>query len=138
MLSRPAWLLVLLYAVFSMLWMAVASHLISITLDDPALRSQASLIKDLVLVAASSCVFYVLIRFTRDTLATPSLPSSDSLRFQLNRLMLMFVSLAMVAPLVSVGIFKVYGPAIEQKTYADLHTIAGGFSFCRARSASNF
>ena len=60
MLSRPVWLLVLLYAVFSMLWMAVAGYVISITLDDPALRSQASLIKDLVLVAASSCVFYAL------------------------------------------------------------------------------
>ena len=38
--------------------------------------------------------------------------------------MLMFVSLAMVAPLVSVGIVKVYGPEIERKMYDDLHTIA--------------
>ena len=124
MLSRPVWLLVLLYAVVSMLWMAVAGYVISITLDDPALRSQASLIKDLVLVAASSCVFYALIRFARDTLVPPSIPSPDSVRFQLNRLMLMFVSLAMVAPLVGVGIVKVYGPEIERKMYDDLHTIA--------------
>ena len=124
MLSRPVWLLVLLYAVVSMLWMAVAGYVISITLDDPALRSQASLIKDLILVAASSCVFYALIRFARDTLVPPSIPSPDSVRFQLNRLMLMFVSLAMVAPLVGVGIVKVYGPEIERKMYDDLHTIA--------------
>ena len=38
--------------------------------------------------------------------------------------MLMLVSLAMVAPLVSVGIVKVYGPEIERKMYDDLHTIA--------------
>ncbi len=124
MLSRPIWLLVLVYAVFSMLWMAVAGHLISITLDDPTLRSSASLIKDLVLVAASSCVFYALLRFARDTLVPPSIPAPDSIRFQLNRLMLMLVSLAMVAPLVSIGIVKVYGPEIERKTYDDLHTIA--------------
>jgi diguanylate cyclase (GGDEF)-like protein/PAS domain S-box-containing protein len=36
----------------------------------------------------------------------------------------MFVSLAMVAPLVSVGIVKVYGPEMERRMYDDLHTIA--------------
>ena len=39
MLSRPIWLLVLVYAVFSMLWMAVAGHVISITLDDPTFEA---------------------------------------------------------------------------------------------------
>jgi hypothetical protein len=38
--------------------------------------------------------------------------------------MLMFISLAMVAPLVSVGIVKVYGPEMERRMYDDLHTIA--------------
>ncbi|HEV7929906.1 MAG TPA: PAS domain S-box protein, partial [Nitrosospira sp.] len=124
MLRRPVWLLVLLYAAFSMLWMAAAGYLISLTLDDPALRSQASFIKELVLVIASSGLFYALLKLARDTLVPPSIPSPDSVRFQLNRLTLMFVSLAMVAPLVSVGIVKVYGPEMERRMYEDLHTIA--------------
>ena len=37
--------------------------------------------------------------------------------------MLMFLSLAMVAPLVSIGIVKVYGPEMERGAYADLQTI---------------
>jgi diguanylate cyclase (GGDEF)-like protein/PAS domain S-box-containing protein len=124
MLTRPVWLLVLLYAAFSILWMSVASYLIALTLDDPILRSQAYFIKELVLVIASSGLFYALLKFVRDTVVPPSIPSPDSVRFQLNRLMLMFVSLAMVAPLVSVGIVKVYGPEMERRMYDDLHTIA--------------
>lgn len=124
MLRRPVWLLVLLYAAFSILWIAAADYLISLALDDPALRSHASFIKELVLIIASSGMFYALLKFARDTAVPPSIPSPDSVRFQLNRLMLMFVSLAMVAPLVSVGIVKVYGPEMERRMYDDLHTIA--------------
>lgn len=124
MLRRPVWLLVLLYASFSTLWMAIAGYLISLTLDDPTLRSQAYFMKELVLVIASSGLFYALLKFARDTVVPPSIPAPDSVRFQLNRLMLMFVSLAMVAPLVSVGIVKVYGPEMERRMYDDLHTIA--------------
>ncbi len=35
----------------------------------------------------------------------------------------MFLSLAMVAPLVSIGIVKLYGPELERGAYADLQTI---------------
>jgi diguanylate cyclase (GGDEF)-like protein/PAS domain S-box-containing protein len=123
MLNRPVWLLVLLYAVFSMFWMAGASYLISLTLDDPALRSSAYLVKELIFVAVSSGLFYALLKFGRDTLVPPSNPPPDAAFFQLNRLMLMFFALAMVVPLVSVGIVKVYGPEMERNTYDDLHTI---------------
>ena len=72
MLRRPVWLLVLLYAAFSILWIAAAGYLISLALDDPALRSQASFIKELVLIIASSGMFYALLKFARDTVVFSS------------------------------------------------------------------
>ena len=124
MMSRPpAWLTVLLYAIFSTLWVVIAGYLISLSLDDPVLQSHAYLAKELILVAISSGLFYILIKFGRGTkLPVPGMDSaSDPLR--LNRLLLMFISLAMVAPLVSLGIVQVNGPEMERRAYADLQTI---------------
>ncbi len=125
MMSRPAWLIVLLYAAFSILWLVVASYLISLTLDDPVLRSHAYAAKELTLVAVSSGLLYLLLKLGLQ----PEIPVSvaaqgaDSGSFWSKRLMLMFAALAMVAPLVSIGIIKVYGPEMERQAYSDLQTI---------------
>ena len=66
MMSRPTWLIVLLYAAFSILWLVVAGYLISLTLDDPVLRSQAYLAKELILVAVSSGMLYLLLKLWRE------------------------------------------------------------------------
>ncbi len=58
----PIWLVVLLYVVFSTLWIVIAGYLISLTLDDPVLRSRAYLAKELILVAVSSGLFYLLLK----------------------------------------------------------------------------
>jgi diguanylate cyclase (GGDEF)-like protein/PAS domain S-box-containing protein len=123
MMSRPpVWLVVLLYVVFSTLWIVIAGYLISLTLDDPVLRSRAYLAKELILVAVSSGLFYLLLKFGRETVVSPEAGLIPA-RFHLNRLVLMFISLAMVAPLVSIGIVKMYGPELERGAYADLQTI---------------
>lgn len=124
-MSRSPWLIVLLYVALSTLWMAVASYLISLMLEDPVLRDQAYLARELVLIAISSILFYTLLKLGRDTdreggAAAPALASTG---FRLNRLMLGFFSLAMVAPLISIMTVKVYGPEIERGAYADLQTI---------------
>ena len=62
MTGRSPWLIVLLYAAFSTLWIVVAGYLISLTLDDPVLRGNAYLAKELVLVAISSGLFYMLLK----------------------------------------------------------------------------
>jgi diguanylate cyclase (GGDEF)-like protein/PAS domain S-box-containing protein len=122
-MSRNPWLIVLPYAAFSTLWIVVAGYLISLSLDDPVLRSRAYLAKELILVAISSVMFYLLLKWRRGA-ATPSgVPGPDLGNVSLNRLLLIFFSLAMVAPLVSIGIVKVYGPKIEREAYADLETI---------------
>jgi diguanylate cyclase (GGDEF)-like protein/PAS domain S-box-containing protein len=125
MMSRPTWLIVLLYAAFSILWLVVASYLISLTLDDPVLRSQAYVAKELTLVAVSSGLLYLLLKLWREPeLSTNAVDTGmDSGYFRSKRLMLMFAALAMVAPLVSIGIVKVYGPELERQAYADLQTI---------------
>lgn len=123
-MSRSPWLIVLLYAALSTLWIAVAGYLISLTLEDPVLRSRAYLAKELVLIAISSMLFYMLLKLARDvTTRTADAIAPISLGFRLNRLILAFFSLAMVAPLVSIVIVKIYGTEIERGAYANLQTI---------------
>ncbi|ARO88322.1 GGDEF domain-containing protein [Nitrosospira lacus] len=127
MRNRPSWLIVLLYTAFSLLWLVVAGYLISLTVDDPILRSRAYIAKELALVVMSSGLFYLLLK--RERVRVRANPAGlmdanlDSGHFWSNRLLLMFAALAMVAPLISIGIIKVYGPEIERKAYADLQTI---------------
>jgi diguanylate cyclase (GGDEF)-like protein/PAS domain S-box-containing protein len=125
MMSRPSWLIVLLYAAFSILWLVVAGYLISLTVDDPISRSRAYVARELMLVVMSSGLLYLLLKLgrERDAPSKPMEANADSGYFWSNRLLLMFAALAMVAPLVSIGIIKVYGPEIERKAYADLRTI---------------
>ena len=129
-MSRSPWLIVLLYAALSTLWIAVAGYLISLTLEDPVLRSRAYLAKELVLIAISSILFYALLKLGRDATTARAADAtaadgtvSASPGFRLNRLMLAFFSLAMVAPITSIVIVKMYGPQIERGAYADLQTI---------------
>lgn len=123
-MSRSPWLIVLLYVALSTLWIAVAGYLISLMLEDPVLWSRADLAKELVLIAISSILFYVLLKLGRDTSTREgNAAASAPAGFRLNRLMWAFFSLAMVAPIISIVIVKVYGPEIEQGAYADLQTI---------------
>jgi diguanylate cyclase (GGDEF)-like protein/PAS domain S-box-containing protein len=122
-MSRPPWLIILLYAVFSILWIALAGYLISHAIHDPLLRDQAYLAKELFLVAVSTGLFYLLLKLARPPSDMPILKNERTGRFRLNQLVLIFASLALVAPLVALGIFKGYGPELERGAYADLQTI---------------
>jgi hypothetical protein len=123
-MRRPPWLIILLYAALSILWLVVAGYLISLTVDDPILRGRAYVARELMLVVMSSGLFYLLLKLGRERTDAVSLEaSSDSDYFWSNRLLFIFAALASVAPLVSIGIIKVYGPEMERKAYADLQTI---------------
>src|SRR5687768_11256968 len=93
MTGRSPWLIVLLYAAFSTLWIVVAGYLISLTLDDPVLRGNAYLAKELVLVAISSGLFYMLLKLGWNKPVPSAVAGSDTGSVPLNRLMLMFFSL---------------------------------------------
>jgi diguanylate cyclase (GGDEF)-like protein/PAS domain S-box-containing protein len=123
MMSRNPWLIVLLYAAFSTVWIVVAGYLISLSHDDPVLRNRAYLAKELILVAISSVMFYLLLKWGRNNVIPSGSPGSDPGNVSLNRLLLIFFSMAMVAPLVSIGIVKIYEPQIERDAYANLQTI---------------
>lgn len=117
-------LIVLLYAAFSVLWIAVADYLISLTLEDAVLRHRAYLAKDLILITISGMMFYILLKLGRENSQARTVNADSRLgRFRLNRLMLMFFSLAMIVPLVGIGIVNVYSPEVERNAYADLQTI---------------
>lgn len=125
MMNRPAWLIVLLYAAFSTLWLVAFGYLISLTFDDPVLRGRASLIKELILVAVSVGLLYLLLKLQRDPTVITGIAdaSTDTPHFQLIRLMPMCAALALVAPLAGFGIVKLHGPQVERDAYADLQTI---------------
>src|SRR5688500_7873244 len=100
MMSRSPWLIVLLYTALSTLCITVAGYLISLTLEDPVLRSRAYLAKDLVLIAISSILFYALLKLGKDATTARAADAtaadgtvSASPGFRLNRLMLEFFSL---------------------------------------------
>lgn len=123
-MRRPPWLIILLYAALSILWLGVAGYLISLTVDDPVLRGRAYVAKELMFVVMSSGLFYLLLKLGRERTDAASLEAgSDSDYFWSNRLLFIFAALASVVPLVSIGIIKVYGPEMERKAYADLQTI---------------
>lgn len=122
-MSRPpTWLIILLYAASSVLWVAVAGYIISLTLDDPVLRSRAYLANGLILVGISTALFYLLLKIGKDTESTPIIHPPRPVG--LNRALLVLVPLAMVAPLVSIGIVNMYAPELERGAYADLQTIS--------------
>jgi len=104
-MNRPTWLIVLLYAAFATLWIVAFGYLISLTFDDPVLRSRAYLIKELILVAVSSALLYLLLKFQRDPMVTPGIADTgaDSAHFQIMRLIPMCAALALVAPLVGLA-----------------------------------
>ena len=77
MTSRNPWLIVLLYVAFSTLWIVVAGYSISLSLDDPVLRSRAYLAKELILVAISSVMFYLLLKWGRGTAIPSDVPAHD-------------------------------------------------------------
>src|SRR3954453_706178 len=122
MSRAPTWLIVLLYAVSSVLWLAVGSYIISLPLDDPVLRSHAYLANELTLVTISTALFYILLKTGKDTPSTAVINPPP--RARRNKLLLMLVSLAMIAPLVSIGIVNLYGPEIERNADADLEAIS--------------
>ncbi len=124
-MNKSTWLIVLLYAAFATLWIVAFGYLITLTFDDPVLRSGAYLIKELILVAVSSVLLYLLLKLQRDPMVTPDIAdaSADTAHFRIMRLMPMCAALALVAPLVGFGIVKVHGPQLERGAYADLQTI---------------
>src|SRR5678816_2017224 len=98
MISRNPWLIVLLYAAFSTLWIVVAGYLISLSHDDPVFRNRAYLAKELILVEISSVMFYLLLKRCRNNVIPSKSSLSDSGNVSLNRFLLIFFSMAMVAP----------------------------------------
>ncbi|GAB1719385.1 MAG: diguanylate cyclase/phosphodiesterase (GGDEF & EAL domains) with PAS/PAC sensor(s) [Nitrosospira sp.] len=122
-MNRPPRPIMLLYAAFSMLWLALAGYLISHAIYDPLLQNQAYIAKELLLIAVSTGLFYLLLRLGQSP-SDALIPKDGAAgRFRLNQLVLIFASLALVAPLVALGIFRGYGPELEQGAYADLQTI---------------
>ncbi|MDN5882916.1 MAG: GGDEF domain-containing protein, partial [Nitrosospira sp.] len=119
-MNRPVWLIVLLYAAFATLWIVAFGYLISPTFDDPVLRSRAYLLQELILIAVSGVLLYLLLKFQRDPMITSGTADAgaDSAHFQVVRLIPMCAALALVAPLVGFGIVKIYGPQLERDAYA--------------------
>ena len=125
--SRPAsWLTparaALLYAVLAALWIIASGYLLHLTTADAALLARFELAKGLAFVAVTSLLLYLLLRFH----ASPpgSVEEAAALLPGKRRLAVIFVALALIAPLIGFGIVRLHGPQMERETFDNLHIIA--------------
>jgi len=124
---RPAsWLTsaraALLYAVLAALWIIASGYLLHLTTADAALLARFELVKGLAFVAVTSILLYLLL--SSHASRSDSLEEAAALLPGKRRLAVIFVALALIAPLIGFGIVRLHGPQIERETFDNLHIIA--------------
>ena len=118
---------VVLYAIFSALWIIASGVLLTVNVDDPALQRQMELAKGLLFVLATSGLLYLLLRQWRDPvpesmrdLAAPVIPRPSKFRWHASA----FAFLSMLVPLAGYVVVQVHGPQIEREAFANLEAVA--------------
>ncbi len=117
--------IVLLYAAFAALWIVATGYLLTLSVADPILQGRIELAKDLLFIAVTSGLLYLLLKGWRDasgdaaevTAANKLHPPKTS------QLLLLFAAFALVVPLLGLVVNKLYGPQIERDAYANLQAI---------------
>ncbi|MBK8162105.1 MAG: EAL domain-containing protein [Gammaproteobacteria bacterium] len=118
----------LIYAAFAALWIAVSDSLLGMLIRDPALSLQISAGKGFLFVAVTAALLLLLLRCQGQTAAeiAPGADNAqDHARPSRMRMPLVFGALAMVVPLIGLGIIHLHGPHMQQAAFADLRAIAG-------------
>lgn len=116
--------IVLLYAVFAVLWVVGSSQLMAFSTGDPLLQGRIELIKGLAFVGVTSALLYLLLRIWRQPGAADSVLQRDLQSSGLRRLVLPFVGLLLAVLLLSTAAVAWYGTQLEQKAYDDLVALA--------------
>ena len=122
--SASPHIVVLLYAVFSALWIASSDWLLGLIIDDPEVLVRLGAAKGFIFVAVTSGLLYLLLKGWRS--AGRDAGSAGTARTQppLRNLILILMMLTAVVPLIGFGIVRLHGPRLEQAAYSNLQAIA--------------
>jgi PAS domain S-box-containing protein len=110
----------LLYAAFAALWIVTSGTLLAIAVTDPVLLGRIELAKGLLFVAVTGLLLYLLLRVWDAT----NIEDAERQPIGAWRLLLIFTALALVVPLIGIGISRLYGAQVEREAYANLTAIA--------------
>jgi len=114
----------LLYAVFTALWIVASGYLLTFIVDDPLLHIRLEIAVDLMFVAVTGGLLYLLLKRWQEPLSGATAVRSGGAPLNTTRLVLLAVALALVVPLIGLVIVTVHGPQIEREAYANLEAIA--------------
>ncbi|WP_052808234.1 bifunctional diguanylate cyclase/phosphodiesterase [Methyloterricola oryzae] len=112
------------YAAFGVLWIAVSDRLLSLIVDSPALLVRISTVKGFGFVLFTAGLLYFLLKAK---LAPPDSPSpTGTFSYQRGQryFILTFLGLALGAPLLGYGIYRVHSPQVEREALSNLTAIA--------------
>jgi len=112
------------YAAFGALWIAVSDRLLSLIVDSPALLVRIGTVKGFGFVLFTAALLYFLLKAK---LASPDAPSPiGAFSYQRGQryFILTFLGLALGAPLLGYGIYRVHSPQVEREALSNLTAIA--------------
>ena len=112
----------LIYAVFSILWIIASGTLLTFTVSDPELQGNIEVAKGMLFVIVTSGLLYLLLKWRQEqtTAINEKIISAPNLL----KLFVLFVALAMIAPITGVVVLQVYSPQLKQEAYSNLEAIA--------------
>lgn len=113
--------IVLIYAVFAILWIFGSDRLLTAVVSDPAVLGWAGTLKGIAFVAVTSLLLYLLLRIWGGAVNTRNehIPPVS-----IARLIGLFIGLALIVPLLGYSIYQLYLPQAREDAFADLGAIA--------------
>jgi len=126
----PAWIAVL-YAVLAALWIIVSGHLLTFAVSDPLLQGHIELGKGLLFVAITATLLYLLLKgwieplyANRAVSDVATIRAGDMASLRSIWPALVFISLALMVPLIGWTIVKIHTPQTEREAYRNLEAVA--------------
>ena len=114
----------LLYAGFASFWIIASDGLLSLFIDEPSLLVRLSVIKGIAFVVVTASLLYLLLRVWIKSRTVdyggPAITPTPGWR----SLVFVFLGLALLPVLLSVGIVRLHGPQLEREAYENLRAIA--------------
>jgi diguanylate cyclase (GGDEF)-like protein/PAS domain S-box-containing protein len=111
----------ILYAIFGSLWILFSSTMVAYITHDPGLLEKIEVIKGLLFVGVTSCLFYFIVREK----AKPTKILSAKTPTQYGKgIFIVILAMLLLVPMVAYGILRLYAPLVEQRTYSELKSIS--------------
>ena len=113
--------IVLIYAVFAILWILGSDRLLTAVVSDPVVLGWAGTLKGIAFVAVTSLLLYLLLRMWGGAV---NARNEQIPPVSVARLIGLFVGLSLIVPLLGYSIYQLYRPQVREDAFADLGAIA--------------